>query len=74
MVELMLVEDASFDPTCTSRPQKVIPTFFPATPTFYEKDRIKAKKQISRQELFRKILFLNLQQYFQLCTKILVIN
>ena len=55
MVELMLVEDGSFDPTCTSTPQKEIPTFFPETPTFYEKDRIKAKKQISRRELFKKI-------------------
>ena len=55
MVELMLVEDGSFDPTCSSTPHKEIPTFFPETPTFYEKDRIKAKKQISRRELFKKI-------------------
>jgi hypothetical protein len=52
---LMLVEDGSFDPTCTSTPQKEIPTFFPETPTFYEKDRIKAKKQISRRELLKRI-------------------
>jgi hypothetical protein len=27
----------------------------PEAPTFYEKDRLKAKKQISRRELFKKI-------------------
>ena len=54
MVELMLVEDASFDPTCTSTQQKVIPTFFRETPTFYGKDRLKAKKQTSRRELLKK--------------------
>jgi hypothetical protein len=51
----MLVEDWSFDPSCNPTPQKVIPTFFPETPTIYEKDRIKAKKQISRREIFKKI-------------------
>jgi hypothetical protein len=39
------------------RHKKVIPTFFPETPTFYEKDRLKAKKQISRRELFKKFNF-----------------
>ena len=62
--------------TCTSfsRHKKLIPTFSPETPTFHEKDRLIAKKQVPRQELFKKILFVNFRLNLQLCSEILAIN
>jgi hypothetical protein len=44
------------------------PTRLPETAPFFDKDRCEAKKQVTRRKLFRKIKFLNFQQYFQLST------
>ena len=43
MMELLLVEDASFGLTFTSMPEKIIPTPLPETPTVSDENRRKAK-------------------------------
>ena len=53
MVELLLVEDASFNPTLTSTPNKNIPSLLPETPTVSYDNRLKAKKNLSRKQLFK---------------------
>ena len=53
MVELLLVEDASFNPTLTSTPNKNIPSLLPETPTVSNDNRLKAKKKLSRKQLFK---------------------
>jgi hypothetical protein len=48
MMELLLVEDASFGLTFTSMPEKIIPTPLPETPTVSDENRRKAKTPIAK--------------------------
>ena len=45
---IRLVEDASFNPTLTSTPNKNIPSLLPETPTVSNDNRLKAKKIIAK--------------------------